>query len=188
MTSTTQYPNWFKVTAEAAFQRHLLPLAGQPGLRLLQIGVFTGDASVWLLDNVLTGPGSLLVDVDTWQGSDELAHEAFDWEDVYDTYCFRTMAVCAGHRLQIYRGSSDTFFAEPQEPFDFIYIDGAHDFQSALADAIGAFGVLRLGGLLAFDDYSWGTVAAAVSEFAELWAGELETVELGAQAWFRRVA
>ena len=61
----TTYPNWFECYADRYFKAHLTPLAGLPGLRFLQIGAFTGDASLWLLTNILTGPGSTLVDVDT---------------------------------------------------------------------------------------------------------------------------
>jgi len=46
---------------------------------------------VWLYNNVLRGTDSVLVDVDTWEGSDEVAHHALDWgtvESVYDAKNF----------------------------------------------------------------------------------------------------
>ena len=49
----TKYPNWFEMTARENFESQLMPLAGKFGLRFLQIGAFTGDATVWLVDNVL---------------------------------------------------------------------------------------------------------------------------------------
>src|SRR4051812_16718910 len=79
-------PNWVAAYADGFFERHLTSLAGKPGLRFLQIGAFTGDASVWLLENILTDPSAFLVDVDTWSGSDEPEHEPFDWADVESTY------------------------------------------------------------------------------------------------------
>lgn len=189
VTSTVEYPNWFKITGEVRFQRHLLPLAGQPGLRFLQVGVFTGDASMWLLDNVLTGEGSWLFDVDTWEGSAELAHEAFDWTDVERVYQDRTEAKRAASHVVSWRMRSDSFFRGwAGSSFDFIYIDGAHDTDSALADAEHAFAALKVGGLLAFDDYNWGTVACAVNDFAETHRDQLEPIEMTAQAWFRRTA
>ena len=48
----TEYPNWFKQTAEDNFKTQLTPLAGKFNLRFLQIGAFTGDATVWLVDNI----------------------------------------------------------------------------------------------------------------------------------------
>ena len=80
------YPDWFTQTAKPNFEKHLAHLAGQDDLSFLQLGAFTGDASVWLADNILTGKYNLLIDVDTWQGSDESAHKTMDFSDVYKTY------------------------------------------------------------------------------------------------------
>src|SRR6185312_6234037 len=39
--------------------------------------------------------------------------------------------------------------------FDFVYIDGSHQAPDVLADAVLAFQLLKLGGVLVFDDYLW---------------------------------
>ena len=67
----TEYPNWFAQTAQNNFTTYLSEYAGKPNLRFLQLGVYTGDASVWLCNNILTDKSSILIDVDTWKGSDE---------------------------------------------------------------------------------------------------------------------
>lgn len=82
----TEYPNWFKVTAEDNFKTYLSEYKDKPSLHFLQLGVFTGDATLWLCENILTGNNSTVVDVDTWQGSDEQAHKEMDFDDVYRTY------------------------------------------------------------------------------------------------------
>jgi len=46
------YPNWFAQTAQSNFTTYLTEYAGKPNLRFLQLGVFTGDASVWLCNNI----------------------------------------------------------------------------------------------------------------------------------------
>lgn len=89
MTAAEQYPNWFSKTAEPNFEQHLLPLAGQPDLRFLQLGAYTGDATEWLMNNIPTSSDSILQDVDTWRGSDEEAHETIDFEKVYGLYLSR---------------------------------------------------------------------------------------------------
>lgn len=38
---------------------------------------------------------------------------------------------------------------------DFIYVDGSHQAADVLCDAVLAFRLLRVGGVLAFDDYLW---------------------------------
>ena len=39
--------------------------------------------------------------------------------------------------------------------FDFIYVDGSHQAQDVLFDAIMAFKLLKIKGVIAFDDYLW---------------------------------
>jgi len=41
------------------------------------------------------------------------------------------------------------------ERFDMIYIDGSHTAPDVLADAVMAFGLCRVGGVMIFDDYLW---------------------------------
>jgi hypothetical protein len=199
----TDYPNWFNHYAVRFFERHLSPLAGKPGLRFLQIGAFTGDASVWLLENILTGKGSFLVDVDTWEGSDEPEHEPFDWADLERTYDRRTSgwqpaSYCSGSAnawLVKFKGTSEDFFLTPTpNEYDFIYIDGDHTAPAVLNDAVGALRALKPGGLLAFDDYLWKSIdgvetkspGVAVDAFAAVYADEIEILETGLQVWFRK--
>ena len=75
----TDYPNWFAQTAQNNFTTYLAEYAGKENLRFLQLGVYTGDASVWLCNNILTDKSSILIDVDTWRGSDELDHAEMDF-------------------------------------------------------------------------------------------------------------
>jgi hypothetical protein len=63
-----EYPNWFNHTAKANFEKFLTKKDGSVAL---QLGVYTGDASLWMLQNI---PNLKLTDVDTWQGSDEEEH------------------------------------------------------------------------------------------------------------------
>lgn len=189
----TDYPNWFACYADEFFARHLSRLAGQPGLRFLQIGAFTGDASLWLLDNVLTGNGAHLIDVDTWEGSDEPEHEPFDWADVE-----RTHAAKVGFRGEKYRGTSEAFWRTSTLPiFDFIYIDGDHTAAGVLSDAVHAFAALKVGGILAFDDYQWKPYpdapahlapAMAIDTFTACYQDRLVILESGLQVWVRKTA
>lgn len=145
------YPVWFDKTN---FKNVLSHLKDVRNLRFLQIGVYTGDASVWLLDNVLTHESSLLVDVDTWKGSDEPAHEHINFENVLQYY---------KNRLEKYKGkviswqmnSNEFFIQNPDVKFDFIYIDGDHHAMQVYFDAVNAWKCLNKGGILAFDDYTW---------------------------------
>lgn len=188
------YPNWFVAGgAQEAFARHLLHLDGRPA-EALQIGAFTGDASVWLLDHALTHPDSRLHDVDTWEGSGEPEHEAFDWDDVERTYSTR-MNAYAPERVQEYQTTSDHFFQHCQTmTFDFIYIDGDHHALQVLRDGVNAVPRLKPGGLVAFDDYQWGAglptldrPRAAIHAVIDLFVDVAEVVEMGLQVWLRKL-
>ena len=45
--------------------------------------------------------------------------------------------------------------ATDETPFDLIYIDGSHTAADVLTDAVLAFQLLRVGGVMIFDDYLW---------------------------------
>jgi predicted O-methyltransferase YrrM len=45
--------------------------------------------------------------------------------------------------------------AEGSELFDLIYVDGSHTAPDVLSDAVLAFQLLRVGGVMIFDDYLW---------------------------------
>lgn len=181
-------PNWFFGYAEDAFRRHLLPLAGTP-IQVLQIGAYLGDASEWLLTNVLTEPGSWLVDVDTWEGSNEAAHEAINFMEVQAFYDERMKNY---HRVGRYVGTSDNYFGQHPPPFDFIYIDGAHTSEQVLRDAVNADRFLNVGGMIAFDDYCWSDGSGniprpAIDAFLTCYGHRYEVLEQDLQVWVRRI-
>jgi predicted O-methyltransferase YrrM len=189
----TEYPNWFNVTAKPYFETHLLPLAGQK-LRGLQIGTFTGDASVWLLENVMTHEDSILFDVDTWKGSDEEVHKEFDWEDVEKTYDKKIAPYL--DKVVKNKSTSINFLIRNTPPkYDFIYIDGDHTALGTFLDAMLSWVWLETGGIIGFDDYTWGpdlnknlTPKLGIDNFAYLYGPEIKVLELGQQVWLQRIA
>lgn len=196
-----QYPNWFGHYADRFFEKHLTGLAGRPDLLFLQIGAFTGDASLWLFEHILTGPGSTLTDVDTWEGSDEPDHEHMDFAEVEQVYDDRTQAIAAPWRLIKFKGTSLDFFSCEPDLYDFIYIDGDHTAVGVLSDAVHAYPLLKPGGLIAFDDYLWRSgkgrlhdPGPAIDVIADLYSDRLVklddpvlTGEQGLQVWFRKI-
>jgi predicted O-methyltransferase YrrM len=194
VTDAAHYPNWFSQYANLYFELYLADFAGRSGLRFLQIGAYTGDATVWLFEHVLTGDDVVLTDVDTWQGSEEVAHASIDFSDVERVYDERTRGFAASGRLVKFNGTSLSFFQSAgNDLYDFIYIDGDHTTYGVLNDAVHAYPLLRDGGLLAFDDYKWQSgkgrlydPAPAIDAIADLYSDRLEKIEQNLQVWFRR--
>lgn len=186
------WPDWFTDDyAEAAFAQHLLPLAGVSGFQALQIGAYCGDASEWLLTNLLTDRFSWLVDVDTWAGSKEIGHLSIDFSEVEQFYDQRMRRF---HNVGRFKGTSDDYFKGNPSPFDFIYIDGAHNAEQVLRDAIHADEHLKVGGMIAFDDYCWweygnerDVPGPAIDSFLRCYEKRYEVLEKDAQVWVRKV-
>lgn len=184
-----EYPNWFAAGARWYFSRHLPEFAGSD-IKCLQIGAYTGDASLWLLQNILTNPESSLTDVDTWEGSDEEIHKTFDWTSVEDVYDSKTSRY---GNLRKFKGTSDDFFTSNSELFDFIYIDGDHTALGVLKDGMNAVTALKPGGILAFDDYTWrsgkGPIydpAQSIDAIRNAYANDFYTIDVGAQVWLKK--
>ena len=188
-----EYPNWFNQFAKANFEKFLTPLAGQKGLKFLQLGAYTGDASVWMLDNVLTGEYSTLTDVDTWQGSGEEVHRDIDWSRLRDFYAKRLWGFLETGKLVPFQKTSDAFFTDNNETFDFIYIDGDLRAGSVVKDAINAWAALNPGGVLAFDDYTWSAGSgaeqdpkSAIDAFLLAKTNCYELLAVNNQVWLRK--
>lgn len=145
------YPNWFSSQTKN-FERFLRPFSGLDNLYFLQIGAYTGDASKWILDNILTSNSSFLFDIDTWQGSDENIHKEFNWQDVELVYDNKMLPY---KNVVKYKTTSSMFLKNCIDSFDFIYIDGDHTADAVYKDAILSFPLLKQGGIMAFDDYLW---------------------------------
>jgi predicted O-methyltransferase YrrM len=56
-----------------------------------------------------------------------------------------------------FKGTSLDFFKQQNEyeTFDFIYIDGSHRREDVYSDSKYAYRLLKMGGIIAFDDYFW---------------------------------
>ena len=194
MPTEDKFPNWFDAYAKPNFEKYLIPLAGQDNLKFLQLGVYTGDASVWMLENVLIDEGSILIDVDTWEGSDEEVHKSIAFSEVYELYKKRMEPY---PNVRSARNNTYNFLLSNKERsnlFDFIYIDADHTTVSALMDAELSWPLLKSGGLLAFDDYQWGqhlpvfkTPKLGIDLFLERHLGEYEILEQGLQVWLRKL-
>jgi predicted O-methyltransferase YrrM len=146
---THNIPHW---------ERILATHKGKPNLHYLEIGTFEGRATMWLLENILTGDKSDIVTIDTFTGSQEhndgtapvdfTEVEARARENLKDAIDARKCFLMKGKSHQILIGFHGI-------TFDFIYIDGDHTAKGVLTDAVYSWNVLNAGGIMIFDDYEW---------------------------------
>lgn len=185
------YPNWFEIVAQGYFNKYLSKYKNKD-VKFLQIGAYTGDATKWLFDNILTNLNSVLVDVDTWQGSDEPIHKTFDWNSVEQVYDNKTKIFQDSLRLVKNKMTSNDFFKNNTIKFDFIYIDGDHTAKGVLSDGLYSLNCLKPGGILAFDDYNWTQnkeqyldPKAGIDAIRICYEDIFDVIEIGDQVWLQ---
>lgn len=184
--------NWFESVAKKNFEKHLMVYSGLENRRFLEIGCFEGAATSWMLKNILTGKGSNIIVVDTFEGSIEhqgkieltnLKNRFLENIQEYQ----ENVEVIVGKSQEILRR-----FRGPQ--FDFIYIDGSHVAFDVLQDAVLVFDLLKYNGILAFDDYQWNGKGdqldhpqIAIDAFLTVFADQFEILEKNYQLFLKRV-
>jgi predicted O-methyltransferase YrrM len=175
------FPNWFKDVEK--YFRHV----PSTSLRALQVGTYTGDATEWLLNNREV---EYLCDVDTWEGSNEIAHDSLDFQSVEQYYDSRFIS---DKRVLKYKMTSDKFLAQTEKTFNFIYIDGDHTALQTALDGLNAFKLLESGGVMAFDDYLWQyngdpflEPKRGVDAFLAICEGKYTVIESGYQMWIEK--
>ena len=187
----SDFPNWFNITAKANFEALIHDsLRNNPDARALQIGAYTGDATEWMA----TKTQWTINDVDTWEGSQEDAHEQMDFRKVEAVYDSRHANNASVHKWKM---TSDSFFndyeAEP-EAYDFIYIDGDHTASQTAKDGLNALPFLKSGGIIAFDDYTWQSgkgayydPRAGIDAFHHICKEMVEIMVANSQVWFKKL-
>jgi predicted O-methyltransferase YrrM len=180
--------DWF-THAIPSWKEVLGPLSGKPGLHYLEIGVYEGRSLFWMLDNVLTHPSSRATGIDPFL-------------DKKSERIFHANLRKSGHadRVTVVVGFSQAELRKlPLDSFDVVYIDGSHTADDVLADATQSFDLLRVGGLMIFDDYRWtGTQRGrvplppelrpqvAINAFVTAYRNRIEVVHRGYQLILRK--
>jgi predicted O-methyltransferase YrrM len=129
-----------------------------PALRVLEVGVFEGRSTCWLLENFCKTAECGIVAVDSFAGGEE--HRGMDLGGLRGRFEANVAAVGSACPVEVRQGDSLGELArlvveEPVRAFDFISIDASHRACDVIGDAVLAFRLLKRGGVMAFDDYLW---------------------------------
>jgi len=130
----------------------------------LEIGSHEGRSTCWILENMLDENGSITC-IDPFANApiSPFSNDKIPADRTIENR-FRSNVVEAkkpGQILNIHASISFPILARlivEQKSFDLIYVDGGHDSDIVLADAVMCFGLLRPGGIIIFDDYLWDHV------------------------------
>ena len=140
--------------------------------RIVEIGSYRGRSTTALCEHC---PGTVTA-VDTWRGSPGVMNEMQymqgitgdpDWlfnEFLYNMAGFENLKIIRKPSLE-----AAMLFAREKRQFDFIFIDGLHDYENVRADISTWFHLLDMdGGTICGHDYQFPAVKKAVREIFPL--------------------
>jgi len=141
--------------------------------RMLEIGCFEGLCSVFFADNFLNNPKSSLTCVDPFL--------------TIDTF---NISICKNSdRISINKITSDIFFENNKQTYNFIYIDGCHQPDFIKRDMENSFSILEKNGIMWMDDYRGGDgnqIKNTMDNFLEKYRGQYELIHTGYQLAIRK--
>lgn len=162
------------------WQDRLGHLSGRP-IRCLEIGSHEGRSALWIAQHLLAHPEATLICIDAWPQPDAERR-------------FNANIGELGRASQIRKLKTESWRALPllTPGFDFAYVDGHHEGRHVLEDAIHAFRLLRVDGLLIFDDYLNRPLTVtqppgpAIDAFLLLWLDCLDILHQDEQVVIRK--
>lgn len=174
---TSNIPTWLR-----AFET--TSLTDKKSIKCLEVGSWQGLSAFFLLSEI---PNASLVCVDTWEGADEHKEGSGTNEEILSNVesTFDANLSDFMQRLTKYKGTSLSYYNNEFEndSFDLIYVDGSHQSDDVIVDAVKCFEMLKVGGLIIFDDYFWihykmdiDNPAGAINAFLRLKRHQLEII------------
>ena len=126
-------------------------------INYLEIGVFYGANAVSVANTYAFHDKSKLFCIDPWEDYADYPEYKEKQPDIYNAFLKNIEStteqdkfiVCRGYSNQVVPTFADDFF-------DLIYVDGNHEPEYVLEDAVLCFRKLRKNGIMIFDDYVWG--------------------------------
>ena len=116
---------------------------------LLEIGSYEGRSAVFFANLF---KGSHITCVDTWSGSDE--HND-DFTKIENNFDLNVNELYKKNKINKIKSTSNIFFDNNKNFYDFIYVDGDHSNEQVLKDLENSWACLNSNGYLLIDDYMW---------------------------------
>ncbi|MEG4027521.1 MULTISPECIES: tetratricopeptide repeat protein [unclassified Microcoleus] len=162
------------------WKRHLQEFTGIVDFQVVEIGSFQGMSACWLLDNILTHPTAKITCIDLY------------FQQHFKGNIVKTGAADRVIELEGY--SQELLINLASEYYDVAYIDGCHKPTSALQDAILSWRLVKVGGLMIFDDYEFTfpdspeqDTKIGIDVFLEMFGSQLEVVHKGYQLIVKKI-
>ena len=117
---------------------------------ILEIGTYEGLASIWFSKKYLKNSASTLTIVDPFFLEDKTTAILEDTQINFQ----KNYNIFRSSQTKYYKLTSDEFFKNNKELYNFIYIDGSHELEDIKNDLINSDKCLEKNGIIWCDDYS----------------------------------
>jgi hypothetical protein len=151
---------------------------------ILEIGCFEGLSSVFFADNFLFNNKSSLTCVDPFLSITDNDHREFLQNNEESNFDFNISICENSNRIIKHRITSDMFFENNVNFYNFIYIDGCHEIEFIKRDMDNSFRILQKNGILWMDDYLGGdgiSIKNTINTFLEQYKDKYEIIHSGYQ-------
>ena len=126
-------------------------------INYLEIGTFYGANILSVANSYGLHYDSKLYCIDPWEDYDDYPEYKNEQPSIYNSFLKNIENSGAREKIIINRGYSNNEIPKFENDFfDIIYIDGNHEPEYVLEDAVLSFRKLKKGGIMIFDDYGWG--------------------------------
>ena len=158
--------------------------------RILEIGCFEGLSSVFFADNLLDDSNSSLTCVDPFMNIEKNDHQLFlsnNEEFNFD----HNISVCKNSdKIIVNKITSDEFFENNDQTYNFIYIDGCHEPDFIERDMENSFNYLESNGIMWMDDYKGGDgikIKNIMDNFLKKYEGKYKLIHSGYQLAIKKI-
>jgi len=126
-------------------------------INYLEIGAFHGGNAISVAHSYGLHQDSKLHLIDPWEDYSEYPEYKGQQGENYKKFIHNIETSGVKDKIVVHRGySKDKVPNFEDEYFDIIYIDGNHEPEAVLEDAVLSFRKLKHDGIMIFDDYGWG--------------------------------
>ena len=161
-------------------------------INYLEIGCFYGANVISVIDSYAKHELSCVHCIDPWLTYDDYDQYKGEFDAIYKIFTSNINKLDSKDKIQIHRGySHDEIPKLIDNFFDIIYIDGNHNPEYVLEDAVLAFRKLKIDGVMIFDDYGWGgpdLTQKGIDAFLSAYSSKIERLgEFNTQVFIKKI-
>jgi len=145
-------------------------------IKYLEIGTFYGANIISVANTYGLHNDSKLYCIDPWEDYNDYPEYKNQQGTIYESFINNIEKFDVKDKIIINRGYSNIEIPKFQdEYFDIIYIDGNHESEYVLEDAILSFRKLKKGGIMIFDDYHpvWHMTQKGIDSFRSCFCNKI---------------